>query len=303
MPAPPFFDVGKCDASMTPNPNARCQERTRFAPSPTGVLHLGHVFSALVAARNGGGRFVLRIDDIDHTRCRPEFTKQIVEDLGWLGFEWHDPIVFESDRMEAYGAALNRLKAMDLLYPCYLSRTEINALLSAPQESSAIIETDRQLPRAEQQRRRDSGLAPAWRLRTAAALKKTGPLFWRDAGSGRDIAVNMGAFGDVVIARKDIGASYHLCVVIDDSLDRVSLVTRGTDLASSTHVHRLLQALLDIESPVYLHHDLVTNADGIRLAKRDNATSIAQLRTNGHSAESVLAMLPEPPRFWNDKRQ
>ncbi|MDA7792249.1 tRNA glutamyl-Q(34) synthetase GluQRS [bacterium] len=277
-----------------PHPAGIFPPRTRFAPSPTGALHLGHAFSARVAAGAGGGRFVLRIDDIDHTRCRPRFTAQILDDLAWLGLRWHAPIAYQSDRMDAYSAALERLIELDLLYPCYLSRAEVNALLSAPHDDTAtLVNTDHHLPADERARRAEAGSAPAWRLRTAAALAKTGPLSWHDALLDQDVSVNMGDFGDVVVARKDIGTSYHLSVVVDDALDGVTLVTRGADLANSTHVHRLLQALLGIESPGYLHHPLVTDATGTRLAKRNQATSLTALRGAGYSPDDVIDMMPE----------
>jgi len=268
--------------------------RTRFAPSPTGELHLGHAFSAYVAATVGNGKFVLRIDDIDHTRCKPEFVTQIQTDLEWLGLSWHQPIVYQSDRLEHYHAALQTLQEMDLVYPCYLTRTEINSLLSAPHDSDKVLsDADEELSDAERRRRAEAGEAPAWRLRTRAALAKAGDISWWDCLSGRQIPVDMSAFGDVVVARKDIGTSYHLSVVVDDAMDNVTMVTRGSDLASSTHVHRLLQALLNLPSPAYLHHKLVTNPQGERLAKRDNARSIAAMRDSGKTPADIFKLMPE----------
>jgi len=268
--------------------------RTRFAPSPTGELHLGHAFSAYVAATVGNGKFVLRIDDIDHTRCKPEFVTQIQTDLEWLGLSWHQPIVYQSDRLEHYHAALQTLQEMDLVYPCYLTRTEINSLLSAPHDSDKVLsDADEELSDAERRRRAEAGEAPAWRLRTRAALAKAGDISWWDCLSGRQIPVDMSAFGDVVVARKDIGTSYHLSVVVDDAMDNVTMVTRGSDLASSTHVHRLLQALLNLPSPAYLHHELVTNPQGERLAKRDNARSIAAMRDSGKTPADIFKLMPE----------
>jgi len=268
--------------------------RTRFAPSPTGELHLGHAFSAYVAATVGNGKFVLRIDDIDHTRCKPEFVTQIQTDLEWLGLSWHQPIVYQSDRLEHYHAALQTLQEMDLVYPCYLTRTEINSLLSAPHDSDKVLsDADEELSDAERRRRAEAGEAPAWRLRTRAALAKAGDISWWDCLSGRQIPVDMSAFGDVVVARKDIGTSYHLSVVVDDAMDNVTMVTRGSDLASSTHVHRLLQALLNLPSPSYLHHELVTNPQGERLAKRDNARSIAAMRDSGKTPADIFKLMPE----------
>jgi glutamyl-Q tRNA(Asp) synthetase len=269
---------------------------TRFAPSPTGLLHLGHAYSALVASHLGDG-YILRIDDIDHTRCRPEFTDQIYRDLEFLGLPWRGAPVFQSQRLAAYEDALASLRARDLVYPCYLTRAELAGVLSAPQE--APVATDRAIPVAEVERRSEAGMSPAWRLRTDRALDLVGDLTWIDlataTGVGRHRPVNMSAHGDVVLARRDIGTSYHLSVVVDDSLDGVSLVTRGTDLAESTHVHRLLQALLDLPSPAYFHHDLVRDAAGNRLAKRHDAESIHQLREDGQSAEDIAASLPAMP--------
>ncbi|MGB2027003.1 MAG: tRNA glutamyl-Q(34) synthetase GluQRS [Candidatus Puniceispirillaceae bacterium] len=262
---------------------------TRFAPSPTGLLHLGHAYSALVASRLGDG-YILRIDDIDHTRCRPEFTEQIYRDLEFLDLPWRGEPVFQSHRLAAYEDALASLRARDLVYPCYLTRAELAEVLSAPQE--APVATDRAISTAEAGRRSDQGMAPAWRLRTGPALDLVGDLTWRDLRTGREQPVDMTAHGDVVLARRDIGTSYHLSVVVDDSLDGVNLVTRGADLAQSTHVHRLLQALLDLPSPAYLHHDLVRDAAGSRLAKRHDAQSIKQLRAEGMSADDIVADLP-----------
>jgi glutamyl-Q tRNA(Asp) synthetase len=269
------------------------QPVTRFAPSPTGDMHLGHAYSALVAHRLGAG-YILRIDDIDHTRCRGDFTAGILDDLRWLGLAWRGDPVFQSQRLAAYEAALTRLKALDVIYPCYLSRKELDAVLSAPHGDPVPHATDQLLPADETARRAVDGTA-AWRLRSAAALEHTGPLSWFDARHGRDISVDMSAHGDVVIARRDIGTSYHLSVVIDDDIDGVTLVTRGDDLAASTHVHRLLQALLDLPSPAYLHHDLITSKEGMRLAKRDHATSLAQLRAEGRRPHDVVANLPSLP--------
>ena len=265
---------------------------TRFAPSPTGDLHLGHAYSALVATSLGNG-FTLRIDDIDHTRCRPQFVEGIYQDLRWLGLEWRGDPVFQSHRLEAYSAALDDLRRRDLVYPCYLSRAELAEVLSAPHVAPTA--TDRVLPTSEQTRRAEAGREPAWRLRTDEALRITGPLAWRDLRSGRDIAVDMHAHGDVVIARRDIGTSYHLSVVIDDQMDRITLVTRVADLAESTHVHRLLQALLNIPSPDYLHHDLVKDDAGTRLAKRDAARSLRQMREDGICATDIVENMPKMP--------
>ena len=264
--------------------------KTRFAPSPTGQLHLGHAFSALVAARLGDG-YHLRIDDIDHTRCRPEYTDQIYDDLKFLGLDWSGTPTLQSDRLAAYDAALERLRAMDLVYPCYLTRAELAAVLSAPQEAPRA--TDTALSPDEQRRRADHGMAPAWRLRTLAAMQQAGPITWTDLRSGTHRPVDMTPHGDVVVARRDIGTSYHLSVVVDDAMDEVTLVTRGADLEDSTPVHRLLQALLELPAPAYYHHDLVRDDTGTRLAKRSRSQGIAEFRTNGLGATDILSLMPD----------
>jgi len=275
---------------------------TRFAPSPTGALHRGHIYAAAVAhhcARQSGGQFTLRIDDIDHTRCRTEFADAITDDLTWLGLDWDGPVKFQSQRSDAYQNALQRLQEMDLLYPCFLSRKELAEIMQAPHGTPApqtIRDTDRLLSSGEQQRRAASGMAAAWRLRMDQARHKAGAdhLTWHDQLSGTHKATPE-IFGDSVIARGDIGVSYHLAVVVDDALDGISLVTRGEDLASSTHLHRLLQALLDLPTPLYLHHALVCDATGKRLAKRDAAQSIAHYRQQGDTRHQLLDELPPIP--------
>jgi len=262
---------------------------TRFAPSPTGALHLGHAYSALVALQLGEG-YHLRIDDIDHTRCRPEFTDQIYDDLTFLGLAWNGEPTFQSDRLSIYESALQKLRDADLVYPCYLTRAELAAVLSAPQE--APQGTDAALPADEQRRRAESGMSPAWRLRTARAMAQVGDIAWTDLRTGTRQPVDMTAHGDVVVARRDIGTSYHLSVVIDDALDGVTLVTRGADLEDSTPVHRLLQALLALPAPAYFHHDLVRDAAGQRLAKRSRSASIAEMRANGLSSTDILSRMP-----------
>jgi glutamyl-Q tRNA(Asp) synthetase len=265
---------------------------TRFAPSPTGLLHVGHAYSAMIASHFGNG-YLLRIDDIDHTRCRPEYVDQICRDLEFLGLPWQGEPVFQSHRLEAYNTALERLRERDLVYPCFLTRSELAEVLTAPQE--APVATDRALPDDEKQRRADAGKTPAWRLRTELALKDTGTLAWHDRRNGIDRPIDMKQHGDVVVARRDIGTSYHLSVVIDDALDGISLVTRGVDLEASTHVHRLLQALLDLPTPEYFHHDLVRDAGGNRLAKRDDAVSISHLRADGLDPTDIFAQMPRLP--------
>ena len=277
---------------------------TRFAPSPTGPLHRGHIYAAQVAyhfARQTGGAFTLRIDDIDHTRCRDQFTKAIYDDLRWLGLTWDGPVPFQSHRLDAYQTALQTLQKRDLVYPCFLSRKELADILSAPHGHPAAIsirDTDKLLPDHEQQRRAAGGMAAAWRLRMDRAVHSAAAasLTWYDHLTGTQ-RVNPEIFGDAIIARGDIGVSYHLAVVVDDALDNISLVTRGIDLAPSTHLHRLLQALLGLPTPDYLHHELVCDAAGKRLAKRDQAQSITQLRHDGVDQNELLGTLPALPRL------
>ena len=275
---------------------------TRFAPSPTGTLHRGHIFAAWLAndmARRSGGKFTLRIDNIDHTRCRDHFTQEIFDDLTWLGLQWDGVITFQSQRLEAYEAAFKKLQGLDLVYPCFLSRKELAEILSAPHgvPNTAIIRnTDTLISRKERQRRTNAGMAAAWRLRMSNAkdLANANQLTWIDCLSGKH-HITPEIFGDVVIARGDIGVSYHLAVVVDDALDNISLVTRGLDLAPSTHLHRLLQALLALPTPKYLHHELICNKAGKRLAKRDAAQSVAAMRLQGLSPEDVFHTLPNLP--------
>lgn len=267
---------------------------TRFAPSPTGVLHLGHAFSALAAhdlARAGGGSFLLRIEDIDPGRSREAHVDGIMTDLDWLGLAWDGPVVRQSRRLALYAAALDRLKAMGLAYPCFCTRAEIAASASAPHGPAGAVYPGvcRRLD-AETRARRVAGEAHAWRLDMAAAVDRVGPLVWRDLLAGEIVADPL-AQGDVVIARKDAPVSYHLAVTVDDADQRVSHVVRGVDLFDATHVHRLLQALLDLPTPLYCHHPLLVDAEGRRLAKRDGARSLAELRAGGVDPAAIVADL------------
>lgn len=277
---------------------------TRFAPSPTGHMHLGHVFSACVATALGDG-YVLRIDDIDHTRCRDAFTNQIFQDLEWLGLPWRGAPQFQSDRLAAYDRALADLQEKDLVYPCYLKRAEIHEILSAPHKPDGEnMAMDRIAPstagalsQSEIDKRIAANMPPAWRLHNAKVQTLVGELFWPDAHTGQQVRVNVTAFGDVILARKDIGTSYHLSVVVDDAMDHISLVTRGADLCESTDIHRVLQALLGLPTPAYFHHQIIADEDGKRLAKRDDARSIKMLRDSGLSQREILALLPPIPEF------
>jgi glutamyl-Q tRNA(Asp) synthetase len=268
---------------------------TRFAPSPTGYLHLGHVRSALEgwrAARETGGRFLLRIEDIDHTRCRAEYTVAIIEDLRWLRLDWDGPIRLQSEHFDDYRAALSKLDAMGLLYPCFCTRREIQAEIAraggAPQGDLGMLYpgTCRSLSAAERAKRLDSGADYALRLDVGAALARTGGLYWHEHETR--IAADPAALGDVVLARKEVPTSYHLAVTVDDALQGATLVTRGIDLFTATHIHRLLQALLDLPTPRYRHHALLTDASGRRLAKRDRALTIRAMRAAGQTPEEVL---------------
>jgi glutamyl-Q tRNA(Asp) synthetase len=271
---------------------------TRFAPSPTGRLHLGHAYSALfaeAAARQSNGRFLLRIEDIDPARCRPEFEQGILEDLAWLGLQWETPVRRQSDHLGDYRAALERLESVGLLYPCFCSRKEIQAEIAravvAPHgpEGPLYRGTCRALSASERKSRISLGRPYALRLDVAAGLARTGPLTWQDLDRGVILAEPQ-LLGDAVLGRRDAPASYHLAVSLDDDLQGVNLVTRGEDLLAATHVHRLLQSLLDLATPVYRHHRLLTNDKGERLAKRDGAMTLAALRQAGHTPAEVRAM-------------
>ena len=267
---------------------------TRFAPSPTGYLHLGHAHSALVGwhkARTETGRFLLRIEDIDPARCRPEFEAAILEDLGWLGLEWERPVRRQSGHLADYQGALDRLRGLGVLYPCFCSRKDIAAAVSAPHGPEGPIYPGacRALPAETAQARQERGDPYALRLDVAKARAMTGPLTFQDQREGT-VAARPETLGDVVLARRDAPASYHLCVTVDDHLQGVTLVTRGVDLFHATHIHRLLQAILDLNVPTYLHHLLLTNAAGERLSKRDGAVAIRALRRAGRSAAEVRAL-------------
>jgi glutamyl-Q tRNA(Asp) synthetase len=271
---------------------------TRFAPSPTGRLHLGHAYSALfaeAAARQPNGRFLLRIEDIDPARCRPEFEQGVLEDLAWLGLQWETPVRRQSDHLGDYRAALERLESAGLLYPCFCSRKEIQAEVAravvAPHgpEGPLYPGTCRALSASERKSRISLGRPSALRLDVAAGLARTGPLTWQDIDRGVILAEPQ-LLGDVVLGRRDAPAGYHLAVSLDDDLQGVNLVTRGEDLLAATHIHRLLQSLLDLATPAYRHHRLLTDDKGERLAKRDGAMTLAALRQAGHAPAEVRAM-------------
>ncbi len=262
---------------------------TRFAPSPTGRLHVGHGWSALLAhdaARAGNGRFLLRIEDIDGTRSRAGHIEGMIEDLAWLGLRWDDVPVIQSARAADHRAALDGLIDAGLAYPCFCTRADIAAQIAASGAAPHGVEglpypgTCRTLPPAERAARIAAGEPHAWRLDMARACAQAGSLDWTDDDAGRTIADPLAA-GDIVLSRKDAPGSYHLCATVDDAAMGVTLVTRGRDLFEATHVHRLLQALLGLPTPHYRHHGMLVDADGRRLAKRDAGLTLASLRADG----------------------
>jgi glutamyl-Q tRNA(Asp) synthetase len=281
----------------------------RFAPSPNGYLHLGHALSALMnfdLARAAGGRFLLRIEDIDRARCRREFETAIYEDLGWLGIAWDGPVERQSEHLDEYRDALARLDAERLLYPSFESRAEIAALVSAapetwprdPDGAPLYPGTGAALSRSERARRIAAGEPYALRLDMAAAIARASalPSNWTETGSGPDgetgiVAAAPARWGDVVLGRKETPSSYHLAVVIDDARQGITHVMRGRDLFWSTSVHRLLQGLLGLPAPVYHHHRLVLGPDGRKLSKSTQATALRALRRDGVTAAEIRRMV------------
>jgi glutamyl-Q tRNA(Asp) synthetase len=278
---------------------------TRFAPSPTGYLHLGHAFAAITAyetARANGGQFLLRIEDIDRSRCRPEFEQAIYEDLAWLGLEWLEPALHQSERFDAYRSALTELRSEDLLYPCFCTRGEIAAeivrAIEAPHgpEGPAYPGTCRELSVNDQRARMGSGVPYALRLNMRRAMACIGPLPFEELGSGPNgehglMSADPASFGDVVLARKDTPSSYHLAAVVDDAFSGVTLVTRGNDLFSATPIQRLLQALLHLPTSAYAHHRLILDEHGHKFSKRDRAVTLRSLREGGVTPRDIRARL------------
>ncbi len=270
---------------------------TRFAPSPTGRLHEGHAFSALTAfeaARAAGGRFLLRIEDIDRTRCRPEFEAAVYEDLAWLGLSWETPVRRQSEHLDDYANALERLRAQGLLYRCFRTRKELaQAAQSAPHGPETPFQGG-PLPPQEEAERLDAGQPFAWRLSLERARDALGPAYhgltYLDLDRGEQRARPERA-GDVVLARKDVGVAYHLACVVDDALQGITHVIRGEDLAGAVDVQRLLQALLGLPTPAYRHHPLRLGPDGKRLAKRAGSPALADLRAAGVSPQALRARL------------
>jgi glutamyl-Q tRNA(Asp) synthetase len=274
---------------------------TRFAPSPTGYLHIGHAFAA-ITARDAGDRFLVRIEDIDRTRCRPEFEAAIFEDLAWLGLDWEKPVLRQSERWGAYRAALAKLEARHLLYPCFCTRAEIAAEIARASEAPHGPEgpiypgTCRHLHDDERKARIASGAPYALRLDVAKAAGRILELTFKEQGHGPNgehgtIVVDPLLFGDVVLARKETPTSYHLSVVVDDAFQGVTLVTRGNDLFTAAHIQRLLQALLDLAQPAYAHHRLILDSQGRKFSKRDTSVTLRDLRAHGVTPDQIRARL------------
>ena len=281
----------------------------RFAPSPNGYLHLGHALSALInfdMARAMGGRLLLRIEDIDQARCRPEYETAIYEDLAWLGIRWEEPVRRQSEHFDDYRTVLAKLEALGLVYASFESRAEIAALVAEreamgswprdPDGAPLYPGTARSLPPGERQRRIEAGVPYALRLDMTAALLRAGALEWAETGEGPHgetgaVAAAPAAWGDVVLARKETPTSYHLSVVVDDVLQGVTQVGRGQDLFWSTSVHRLLQALLALPAPAYHHHRLVLDSDGRKLSKSTHATALRTLRRDGAKPADIRQMV------------
>ena len=268
---------------------------TRFAPSPTGKLHLGHAYSALFSekvARENNGVFILRIEDIDKTRCKQQYVDCILDDLNWLGVKWCDEVLIQSTRIEQYQLASKKLLSLGMLYPCFCTRKEIasnfdvtNRKLSN-ENNSLYPGTCRNLSDEEVSEKIRKRIPYSLRLNSAKAKEKVGEVYWSDHLSGLH-EVDYDVMGDVVIVRKDIGTSYHLAVTVDDDFQGVNLVTRGLDLFESTHVHRVLQSLLDLDIPEWSHHELIRDSAGKRYSKSDQSLSLEKLRESGVSAKDI----------------
>src|ERR1051325_7126698 len=276
---------------------------TRFAPSPTGLLHLGHAFAAITAheaAKRAHGHFLLRLEDIDASRCRPEFEAAVFEDLEWLELVWEQPVLRQSERFAVYRAALDRLGERGLLYPCFCPRSDIAAEIARSAEAPHGPEgphypgTCRGLSETERRARITSGAPYALRLDVAKASAQAGALSFEEQGSGPNgehglIGADPLLFGDIVMARKDVPASYHLAVVVDDAHQGVTLVTRGNDLFAAPHGRRPLQALLGLPAPAYAHHRLILDAEGRKFSKRDRAATLKSMRESGTTPAQIRA--------------
>lgn len=283
----------------------------RFAPSPNGPLHLGHAYSALLnhdLARQVGGRFLLRIEDIDRERCRPQFERAIRDDLEWLGLEWEEPVRRQSEHFDDYREALDRLIGAELVYPAFLSRGDVRAFIAEkeahgvewprdPDGAPLYPTIERRLPGRERRARMDAGAPFAWRLDIDAAMERvSGKLDWQEQGAGPAgetgmVAADPRAWGDFVIARKDVPTSYQLAVVVDDAIQGITHVVRGRDLFHATSGQRLLQELLGLSAPVYLHHDLILGDDGRKLSKSRGDTGLEALRLAGLTPQDIRRMV------------
>src|SRR6266478_3189378 len=287
--------------AMTSVENSMSPPVFRFAPSPNGYLHLGHAFSALLnfdLARQAGGRLLLRIEDIDLTRCKPEFETAIYEDLAWLGIAWEEPVRRQSEHLAEYREALEKLSAQNLVFPSFETRAEIARLVAQrgeawphdPDGAPLYPGAAKSLSAGERRRLAGQGAPYAMRLDMAAACARAGDLFWAEHGEGPDgeagaVAARPEAWGEVVLARKETPTSYHLSVVVDDALQGVTEVVRGEDLLWSTSVHRLLQQLLGLPRPAYRHHRLILDGEGRKLSKSTQATGLRELRAAGATPE------------------
>ena len=277
---------------------------TRFAPSPSGLLHLGHIFSAGFArdfATSHNGEMRLRIEDIDHTRCRPEFYQAIEDDLAFMQIPYDGAVMVQSDRMAIYQSHLDQLKAKGLIYPCHLTRRELDNLLSAPHDNpqkpaSIITNTDQLIADDDFAERASQGQSPAWRLRMEAIRPLIKNLDYHEHGQ-KPQKIDPDEWGDEVIARKDIGTSYHLSVVIDDAEQGITRVTRGADLKQQTPLHRILQVLMDCPETIWAHHPLIADETGKRLAKRASSQSIASLRDQGFDRQQIITMMGNLPHI------
>jgi glutamyl-Q tRNA(Asp) synthetase len=284
----------------------------RFAPSPNGPLHLGHALSALLnfdMARAAGGRLLLRMEDIDGTRCRPEFEAAITEDLAWLGLKWEEPVRRQSDHFDEYTSALAMLDALRLTFPAFESRADLARLVGDrdvrerwPRDPDGVPVypgAARQMREEDRQARFAAGDAYAIRIDMTKAMEWTGPLRWTESGAGPagetgEIRADPAAWGDVIVGRKETPTSYHLAVVLDDAIQGVTHVVRGQDLFWSTSVHRMLQSLLDLPAPVYHHHRLVPDAEGRKLSKSTQATGLRELRAGGATPADIRRLVGLP---------
>ena len=275
---------------------------TRFAPSPTGLLHVGHAYSAIHAAnmaKSTGGKFLLRIENIDQTRCKSEYEDAIFEDLAWLGLKWEDPVCRQSDRLELYKSALQKLVSQNVVYKCFCTRSEIlneiNGIGHAPhlnikkKEVARYPGTCKRLTFDEINKNIKIGKPYAIRLNIQKAIKFCPPLFWQDLKKGKQLA-RPEIFGDVMIARKDIPTSYHLSSTTDDHFQNINCITRGIDLFEATHIHRILQALLGYKTPIYEHHELIRDTKGARLSKRNKSLTLKSLRNAGESPRKIFKL-------------